>query len=326
VTPSALLRALCDAVSGALPTDAVPPVDDLAERVARVADTALPVLLAEDSRANQLVATTILGNAGFRVDVVENGLQAVAAVNRRNYSLVLMDMAMPDMDGIEATGCIRALPGKRGRVPIVAMTANAFEEDRRRCLEAGMDDYLSKPIERRALHAALVRWIGSEAGAGGAVAGAPPSPAAAALAPPADCALPQDDTSAPELDERVIGILTADLPADLLPEIVATFVAEVDARVAAIEQAAAGGDADLARAQGHALKGSAATFGAAALRDLAHAIEQAGRVGDVVAVRAHTLRLRRCAERTLLRLQQRLPGPSAPGADAADAPARRPAL
>jgi two-component system, sensor histidine kinase and response regulator len=328
VTPSALLQALCDAVSGAPPTDAAPPVDDLAERVARVADTALPVLLAEDSRANQLVATTILGKAGFRVDVVENGLQAVAAVNRGNYSLVLMDMAMPDMDGIEATGCIRALPGKRGRVPIVAMTANAFDEDRRRCLEAGMDDYLSKPMERRALYAALLRWIGSEAGAGGAVAGAPPSasPAAAAPAPLGEHALLQDDASAPELDERVIGALAADLPTDLMPEIVATFVVEVDVRVAAIEQAALAGDADLARAQGHALKGSAATFGAAALRDLAHAIEQAGRFGDVAAVRAHTFRLRRCAERTLSRLQQRFPGPSAPGADVADAPAPRSAL
>ena len=290
-----------------------PPDDDLADRVARCAAGALPVLLAEDSRPNQLVATTLLAKVGLRVDVVENGLQAVAAVSRRNYALVLMDLAMPDMDGIEATGCIRSLPGKRGRVPIVAMTANAFDEDRQRCLDAGMDGYLSKPIDRQALFAALLRWVDSRETGSASAAGAPaaavqsaqPQPVAAA-AGHIDPALAQDGL--PVLDEQVAGALARDLTDALMPEVVATFIAEVRERIAAVQQAAAAGDSARAGEQAHALKGSAATFGATALQARALSIEQAGRAGSLEAVRAQVNGLGACGEAVIALLAVRWGG------------------
>jgi PAS domain S-box-containing protein len=118
-----------------------------------------PILLVEDSRPNRLVAEAILSKAGYRVEMAENGLEAVSAVKQKGYGLVLMDVAMPEMDGLEATRAIRALAGAPGRVPIVAMTAGAFGEDRQQCLEAGMDDHLSKPVVRAELMRAVERWL-----------------------------------------------------------------------------------------------------------------------------------------------------------------------
>lgn len=123
------------------------------------ADRAPPILLVDDSEPNRLVATAILSKAGYRVDAAETGVTAVAAVREKHYGLVLMDVAMPDMDGLEATRAIRAMPGERGRVPVVAMTAGAFNEDRERCLRAGMDDYLSKPLARAELLRTVDRWL-----------------------------------------------------------------------------------------------------------------------------------------------------------------------
>lgn len=119
----------------------------------------LPILLVEDSAPNRLVATAILSKAGYAVETAENGLQAVHAVKHNRYGLVLMDIAMPEMDGLEATRTIRRLEGEPARVPIVAMTAGAFEEDRQRCLEAGMSDFLSKPVVRADLLKAVERWL-----------------------------------------------------------------------------------------------------------------------------------------------------------------------
>jgi CheY-like chemotaxis protein len=123
----------------------------------------MPILLVEDSAPNRLVATAILSKAGYRVEAAENGLQAVSAVRRDQYGLVLMDVAMPEMDGLEATRTIRGLEGERGRVPIVAMTAGAFDEDRQRCLDAGMNDFVSKPVVRADLLKAVERWLEASA-------------------------------------------------------------------------------------------------------------------------------------------------------------------
>ena len=116
------------------------------------------MLVVDDGEVNQIVATGILRNLGFDADVVDNGAEAIAAVGRQAYDAVLMDVRMPGMDGIEATAEIRR--GENGRrAPIIALTAGVTEGERERCLEAGMDDYLSKPMGRAALAAALERWV-----------------------------------------------------------------------------------------------------------------------------------------------------------------------
>jgi signal transduction histidine kinase/DNA-binding response OmpR family regulator len=114
---------------------------------ANAAGSHLRVLVVEDNQVNQLLVTTILAKAGMRAEVAANGVEAVQAVHARNFDVILMDMQMPEMDGLEATRRIRQLGAMGRAVPIIAMTANAMQEDRRRCLEAGMNDFVAKPID-----------------------------------------------------------------------------------------------------------------------------------------------------------------------------------
>lgn len=129
------------------------PRDD--ERVAPPKFAGLRVLLAEDNPVNALLAKTLLRREGCSVETAASGEEAVASMARARYDLVLMDMRMPGMDGLAATRAVRA---KGDETPIVALTANAFAEDRRACLEAGMNDHLAKPIDVELLRASLARW------------------------------------------------------------------------------------------------------------------------------------------------------------------------
>ncbi len=120
------------------------------------------VLLAEDNQINAVLATTIVKRAGHVVDVAINGVEAIDALRRNEYDLIFMDMHMPEVDGLEATRKIRALSGPKSRIPIVALTANAMGSEERKCLNAGMDDFLSKPFEPADLIAMLDKWAGRE--------------------------------------------------------------------------------------------------------------------------------------------------------------------
>ena len=141
------------------PVQPSPPPASLPAPAPREVGEGYSILLVEDSPPNRMVATTILAKAGYRVETAENGLEAVQAVRRNRYGLVLMDIHMPEMDGIEATRIIRGLAGEAARVPIVAMTAGAFDEDRERCLAAGMNDFLAKPVVRAGLLRVVERWL-----------------------------------------------------------------------------------------------------------------------------------------------------------------------
>jgi len=247
----------------------------------------MPILLVEDSAPNRLVATAILTKAGYQVETAENGLQAVSAVTQKRYGLVLMDIAMPEMDGLAATQSIRALGGERGDVPIVAMTAGAFNEDKQRCLDAGMDDYLSKPVVRADLLRVVDRWLRSADGPGTHRA-----PASAA-------------TTISLLDEAVLRELEQDVTGDLLPGLVASFVAEVRRLVPGIEGAAETGDLASVRHHAHALKGSAGTFGASALQSESSALERAAGEGRLELVRAHLPPFMAIARDTLTHMEER---------------------
>ncbi|MDP1525186.1 MAG: ATP-binding protein [Rhodocyclaceae bacterium] len=116
------------------------------------------VLLAEDEPINQEVSSGLLEEAGLQVDLAEDGLEAVALARQNRYALILMDIQMPKLNGVDATRAIRALPGY-GQIPILAMTANAFDEDRQVCLDAGMDDHIAKPVVPAHLYETLLRWM-----------------------------------------------------------------------------------------------------------------------------------------------------------------------
>ena len=124
----------------------------------------LAILLADDSAMNRKLVVQVLASLGPEIDTVEDGAAAVAAVARRDYALVLMDMEMPVMDGLEAARRIRALDGPAAGVPIVALTANAFPEQLDLCRQAGMDDHLTKPFKPDDLAASALRWARSGRG------------------------------------------------------------------------------------------------------------------------------------------------------------------
>jgi CheY-like chemotaxis protein len=132
--------------------------ENAAEELLRHRFAGRSVLLAEDNWVNREVVVELLEDQLLNVDVVEDGLAALERVAERNYDLVLMDVQMPGMDGLEATRRIRALP-ERSALPIIALTANAFAEDHQACLDAGMSDYLAKPVSPEKLFAMVLQWL-----------------------------------------------------------------------------------------------------------------------------------------------------------------------
>jgi PAS domain S-box-containing protein len=232
----------------------------------------LRILLAEDNVVNQKVALRLLAQMGYRADVAANGLEAIEALERQAYDVVLMDVQMPELDGFEASREInRRWP--RGRRPrIVAMTANAMQGDRERCEAAGMDDYVSKPIRVDELVAALERCGRRPVGPG-----APGGPAVA--------------LDAAAVDPVAVERLTATMGGPFVAELIDTFVEDGRALVATLRRALAGPDVDAFRRAAHSLKSNAETLGATGLAALARELEAMARTGglDGAGARLETL-------------------------------------
>ncbi len=240
------------------------------------------ILLAEDNVINQEVAVELLRSAGLAVDVASNGAEAVAMAQAHAYDLILMDVQMPEVDGLQATRTLRATP-TGCTVAIVAMTANAFDEDRDACLAAGMNDHVAKPVDPEALYATLLRWL-PERGASaptGRVAG-PESAAESVLAPQPLAALRARLDAIDGLDvDR--GLRLFDGHAETYLRVLRHFATLYAGGMPQIDQAlAADCVADLASA-GHSLRGASASIGATRLEELAAAVE---RLGDGAAVTA----------------------------------------
>jgi len=153
------------------------------------------VLLAEDNPINQVVARELLESAGLVVDLAGTGRAAIALARGARYDVILMDVQMPDEDGLAATRAIRGLPA-HAATPIIAFTANALAEERAACIAAGMNDHVAKPVEPEALFATLSRWLAPAAAARAGDAGVPPAAAGPAGVPGASDAIALDTPQA----------------------------------------------------------------------------------------------------------------------------------
>ncbi|MET3172381.1 UNVERIFIED_ORG: two-component system sensor histidine kinase/response regulator [Arthrobacter sp. UYCu721] len=228
------------------------------------------ILVVEDNEVNQLVARATVTKFGYAVDVVADGAEAVAATAGTRYAAVLMDCHMPVMDGFEATRVIRRRDGEANRLPIIAMTAGALDGDRERCLAAGMDDYLSKPVDAVELEAALARWVPEE------------EPHLVPQLHDAPQLLAVTGGRPPALDADRLAMLRDLGPEDgrgLLPATTEAFRKDVPARLAALREAVTDGGGPALTQAAHALKGAAANIGATAVASLCGELEDMGRSG-----------------------------------------------
>ncbi|MHB8509110.1 MAG: response regulator [Candidatus Dormibacteria bacterium] len=204
------------------------------------------LLVVDDNPVNRRVAARMLEKMGHRVDIALNGIEAVSAVSQVQYAAVLMDCQMPEMDGFEATMEIRRQEGDSRHTPIIAMTAGAMTGDEEKCLAAGMDAYLSKPVKAASLAACLSRWIGSEVSSA-----------------PVEMRRKQAGTL---LDQQTLSWLR-ELGTSEFDKLVNLFLEDGALRIAGLREASAKGDAKTIGELAHSLKGSSATLGASVLAD-----------------------------------------------------------
>jgi CheY-like chemotaxis protein/HPt (histidine-containing phosphotransfer) domain-containing protein len=235
------------------------------------ANRATRILLAEDNPVNQEVAMAMLKRLGYRADLVCNGLEAIQALSSTDYDLVLMDCLMPEMDGYEATRSIRkgCLGTRNPRIPIIAVTADAMAGDRDKCLQAGMSDYISKPVELKKLSDVLEKWLSkppASEGQGLAVGKAAPGEKAIFI---------QEEMLARLMDDK-----------SLAAKVISGFLSDAPRQLLNLKNKLEQGDAPGAHMLAHSLKGAAATLSAEALRELCFEMQEAAAAKNLDLARA----------------------------------------
>ncbi len=234
------------------------------------------VLVAEDNVANQKVATRLLEKLGCRVDVAATGAEAVRLLRLLSYDVVFMDCQMPEMDGFEATREIRRQKGLNRKVPIVAMTANAMAGDREECLAAGMDDYVSKPVELEQIVEVLKRWARSRVESDQSGSSAHDAAAANPIAEP------RPQSKPPAVDaEAIVRLreLAGGDPQKFLEDLLGTYITDTTKRLQALEKNSSDGNAPELMRAAHAIKGSSLTVGANLLADYCQQLEEIAKTG-----------------------------------------------
>lgn len=231
----------------------------------------LRILVAEDNMVNQKVMLRILGRMGYRADLAADGTEVLAALRRQPYDLILMDVRMPELDGIETTRCIRAVSDLEPQPTIVALTAGVMQTDRERCLAAGMDDYVRKPVRAHDLQEVLIQC------AGGAL-----RVRAAASEPPAE-------GLDAESIESVLGELESLSGSAAVADVIDTFLENLERQVGGLRRALRDGDVEGIRERAHTLRGGSGTIGAHRLAALSASLERCcsreslGEAGELVA-------------------------------------------
>jgi CheY-like chemotaxis protein/HPt (histidine-containing phosphotransfer) domain-containing protein len=253
----------------------------------------LHILLVEDSLVNQKLAVGLLTKYGHEVEVAGNGLVALELSKRTRYDVVLMDVQMPEMDGLETTKVIRARERQSGgHIPIIAMTAHAMKGDRERCLEAGMDDYIAKPIRRRELFDAIGRAVSAAPGEVGHESAGDGPPMSA---------------SPPSVINWAAALEVAGGDEQLLRELAATCLSESANLLAQSRAAVDAGDHSTLLRTAHTLKGQLRIFGTAIAEHLAFHIENTARDGSV-SVAEPLVRLQREIDQMHAELREFLAG------------------
>jgi len=266
----------------------------------------LDVLLVEDNAVNRKLATHLLKRMGHTVAEAHNGAIAVAMTAEHAYDVILMDMQMPVMDGLEATATIRARGGSNDQLPIIALTANAMSGDRERCIESGMDDYVSKPIEIAALKAALARVTAGRTNNATPVIATESDATPIPASQPAPAATSAAATSTPEpvntissraepateqpaagvCYDRAEALGRACDDAELLAQIIDIYIEETPALMTELETLLAAGELERAFRVAHTIKGSSGNLSANAASTAARDVELLARAGDLDGARA----------------------------------------
>jgi CheY-like chemotaxis protein len=240
----------------------------------------LRVLLCDDNTINQKVATRILQQLGYEPDLAANGREALDALDRKPYDLIFMDVMMPEMDGLEATRVIRKLQQSggnanfSGRIVIVAMTAQAMQGDREKCIAAGMDDYLAKPIRPKDVRTVIEHWSSEISSA----APVPPMSPPATASPPA-APEPSNAQEPPVEMDRLMDLGGGDQ--ESLRELVDLYLKQTTEQIAQLETAVRANQAEQIRHVAHSCAGASATLGMARLVPFLRELERQGKAGQL---------------------------------------------